>query len=151
MQQFLKLIAIVCKVVAIVAWLGVAWVKVGLDVSDLRATSQPMYRDAPEDWGTPAFYHRTYLEIFEICGYVLLAVIPNRWLISWRPVFWVALLLAFAPLGYFLATFSAIHSLSDVLWSVFAAIMMSPLFIFTPLSLILSCWRHKHGQKVTYA
>lgn len=81
MRLLLKISAWLCKIAAIVFWLGVAWVIVGLDVSNLRATSAPMYRDAPEDWGTPAFYRRTYLEVATLTAPGLIALLPNRWFV----------------------------------------------------------------------
>ena len=151
MQQLLKPFAIVCKVFAIIEWLCVAWVTIGLDISNLRATSQPMYRDAPQDWGTPAFYHRTYLQIFVVCVLVLLAVVPNRYLVFSRPVFWSSLFVALAPLWAVVAGSFPVHDLSDLFWPVVTLVLMSVYFGFLPLSLIFSFWRHRKGQMVTYA
>jgi hypothetical protein len=150
MQQLLKPFAIACKVIAIIEWLGVAWVTIGLDVSDLRAKSQPMYRDAPQDWGTPAYYHRTYLQIFVICVLVVLAVLPNRWFVSSRPAFGISLFVSFAPLWGMIVG-SDISHFSDLIWLVILVALTSLYFSFLPLSLIFSFWRHKKGQKVTYA
>lgn len=152
MQTLTKWAALGCKIIAVAAWLCVGWVKVSLDVSDLLATNQPMYRDAPQDWGTPAFYWRTCLEIVVICGCFVLSALPNRWLVSRRPVFWSALVFALLPLGDFVATFSGheLHSLSDVMWTVFTVVMLSPLLVFLPFSLAMSFWRRKKGEKVLY-
>jgi hypothetical protein len=148
MQTLTKWTALECKIIAGAAWLCVGWFKVSLDISDLLATSQPMYRDAPQDWGTPAFYWRTSLEIVVICGCFVLSALPNRWLVSRRAMFWPALFFALLPMGYFIATFSG--SLSDIPGSAFAIFMLSPVLIFLPLSLSLSYWRHRKGEKVSY-
>jgi hypothetical protein len=151
MQQTLRPFAIACKVVAIIEYLGGAWVKINLDVSGLRATSQPMYRDAPQDWGTAAYYHRTYSEIVVICLLLLLALIPNRWLVSSRFVFWVSMLIALTPILVVVANSFSIHDLSSWLDAFIALVLMSLFFGFLPLSLIFSFWRHRRGEKVTYA
>jgi hypothetical protein len=148
MQPLTKWTAVGCKIIASVAWFCVACVKVKLDISDLLATTQPMYRDAPLDWGTPAFYWRTSLEVAVICGCFVLSALPNRWLVFRRPLFWPALVFALLPLGYFIATFSG--GLSDILGSAFAIVMLSPVLIFLPLSLALSFWRHRKGKRVNY-
>jgi len=150
MQTLIKWIALAGKIIAAVAWLGVAQVMVSLDLSDLLATSQPMYRDAPEDWGTPAFYWRTSIKVLVICGCFVLSALPNRWLVSRRPVFWMVLIFTLVPMANFLAALSKIHEASDLLWAFFGAIVLSPLLIFLPVSLALSFWRHKKGERVTY-
>src|SRR5580704_772931 len=95
MQQFLKPFAILFKIFAIIFWLGIAVDTVPQDVSDLRATSQPSYRDAPRDWGTTAFYHRTYRKLLIIAVAFLLSVLPNRWLIFSPVTFAISLSLTF--------------------------------------------------------
>ena len=143
MRALLKIFAWLCKIAAIAFWLCVAWVKVGLDVSNLRATSQPMYRDAPEDWGTPAFYHRTHLEIATLLALATLAVIPNRWLVFSPVAFAVSLLIVLIP---FYSIITSIAAPSDLLW-------MTPLMSLCatlPLSLILSFWRRQKGEKINY-
>ena len=64
MRHFLKSVAMVCKVIAIIAWLALAWCLVGLYMSG------PNHWNEAQDWGTPAYYHRVYLEIAGICGYI---------------------------------------------------------------------------------
>ena len=96
MQKSLKIFAIVCKVIAVIEWLGIAWIGVPWDISELRGTSHSAYRDSG-DMGTPAWYHRIYWEIFVICALVLIAVIPNRWLVSSRFAFWISLLITLIP------------------------------------------------------
>lgn len=142
-RLFLKAFAWLCKLTAIVFWLCVARVKVGLDITNLRATSPPMYRDAPEDWGTPAFYHRTYLEIATLLALAVLSVLPNRWLVFSPMAFSISLLIALIP---FYSIITSIAAPSDLLW-------MTPLmslFAMLPASLVLSFWRHRKGEKVNY-
>lgn len=150
MKKLIMTGALVCKIIAALAWFGMAWVKVSLDLSDLLATSQPMYRDAPEDWGTPAFYWRTSLEIVVVCGCFVLSALPNRWLVSRRPIFWGGLIFSLVPLVGFAYGFRETQNIHDIFWVPFVAVMLSPLLIFLPLSLILSRWRHGKGEKVTY-
>jgi len=143
MRAFLKALAWLCKIAAIAFWLGMAWVKVGLDVSNLRATSPPVYRDAPEDWGTPAFYHRAYLEIAALTALVGLAVLPNRWLVFSRVAFALSLLMALIP---FHSIAISIAAPSDLVWMA----PLAALFAVLPLSLILGFWRRQKGEKVNY-
>lgn len=119
------------------------WVKVGLDIAELRATRLPMYENAPEDWGTPEFYHRTYLEIAILGLLFVLAILPNRWLVFSPIAFVISLLIALIP---WVVLFSSFKEWSDLLW-------MMPLLGFfglLPASLILSFWRGRKGRKIGY-
>lgn len=143
MRLFLKIAAWFFKIAAILFWLGMTCVKVGLDISDLRGANPPTYRDAPGDWGTPGFYHRTYLEIAILGLLFVLAVLPNRWLVSPLIAFIITLLIALIPLCLLLASLKVF---ADLLWA-------APLIVFfslLPLSLIFSFRRSRTGEKVGY-
>jgi hypothetical protein len=152
MRTLLKVFAWLCKIAAVLFWLGVAWTFIGLDISDLRATSQPMYRDAPEDWGTPAFKHRTYLQIAELVTLATLAILPNRWLVFSRVAFAISLLIALSPCCWvFYDMISSATEWSDLISNLFLAVFIMIYFIPLPFSIILSFLRHRKGEKIFYA
>jgi hypothetical protein len=145
MRELLKVLAWLCKITAMVIWLGIAWTFIGIDVLNLRATSQPMYRDAPQDWGAPAFKHRTYLEIAELAMMAVLAVLPNRWLVFSPVTFALSLLIALSPFFYLII--SSIREWSDLIFVALLIPLCGPL----PLSITLSFLRHRQGEKIFYA
>lgn len=138
MRAFLTVFAWLCKITAIVFCLYAARAGIELDVFSLQG-SQSAYRDAPEDWGTPVFKHRTYLEIAELTTLVVLAVLPNRWLVFSKVSFTVSLLVALIP---FYPAMGWLTQWSDLPFMAF----LVPL----PLSLVLSFWRQRKGEKIGY-
>jgi hypothetical protein len=126
MRLFLKIAAWFFKIAAILFWLGMVCVKAGLG-----------------DWGTQGFYHQTYLEIAILGLLFLLAVLPNRWLVSPLIAFIMTLLIALIP---FCLLISSLRVFSDLFWA-------APLIVFfslLPLSLIFSFCRQRKGEKVGY-
>jgi hypothetical protein len=124
---------------------GAAWFIVNMDIFSL---STPSHWRESDDWGTPAYHNRIYFEVAEWLAQALLAMLPNRWLVSLRITFAAALLIALIPLfGIFYNMFS-----SDMDWSD-RLMLMIPVVLFTPLplSLILSFARLRKGEKVFYA
>ena len=139
MRIFLLTLAWLCKIAAIVIWLIEAVVKIGFDISNLRDPSHW----SGEDWGTPTFEHRTYLEIATLIALVVLAVLPNRWLVFSPVTFAISLLIVLIP---FYRIFGSLTEWSDLLWM----IPLMSLFALLPLSLILSFVRQRKGAKVGY-
>lgn len=140
MDMLLKIFAWLCKVAAIVFWLWMALVKIELDIANLHGHAGPW---GDPDWGMPAFYHRTYLEIATLTALAVLAILPNRWLVFSPVAFTISLLIALIPFYWIL---SSLTEWSDLLW-------MTPLmslFATLPLSLILSIWRRRKWEKVGY-
>jgi hypothetical protein len=139
MRVFLKVFTWLCKITAILFWLGVAWVKIGFDISNLRAPSHW----SGEDWGTPAFEHRTYLEIATLIALLVLAVLPNRWQVFSLATFTISLLIVLIP---FYQIFDSLTEWSDLL----SMMPLMSLFATLPLSLIASFVRQRKGEKIGY-
>jgi hypothetical protein len=139
MRLFLKVFAWLCKIAAIVFWLVEAAVKIDFDISNLRESSHW----SGEDWGTPTYEHRIYLEIATLIALAVLAVLPNRWLVFSSVTFAIALLIALIP---FCQIFGSLTEWSDLLWMM----PLMSLFALLPLSLILSFWRQRKGEKIGY-
>jgi hypothetical protein len=140
MHWFLKVFAWLFKIAAVVFWLVEAVVKIGFDISNLREPSHW----SGEEWGTPTFEHRTYLEIVTLIALVVLAVLPNRWLVFSPVTFAISLLIVLIP---FYQIFGSLTEWADLLWMV----PLMSLFSLLPLSLILSFVRQRKGEKVGYA
>src|ERR1035438_176066 len=121
----MKTAAITCKVLAILIWLGSAWFVLNFHVRDLRSPSPPYYRDAPVDWGTPAYLHRTCFHIAETALLTLLALVPNRILVSSRIAFGISLAAALIPLRIVFATDLSFGGIGEALLSVFVVAMMA--------------------------
>lgn len=145
MQSRVKPLAVGCKVIATLEALGMAWFLIGSWYLDMRSATPP--RDAPLDWGTPAYYQRTYLRITVVAVMALLVVIPNRWLVSSRILFSITLLMALSPAGLFIIFFSPGH---DFMVAYFLCFMLLLTGLW-PLSLCLSFWRNKKGETFLYA
>jgi len=140
MRVFLKISAWLCKIAAILFWIGVAWVTISLDISSLNA---PNHWREGDDWGTPAFNHRVYLQIAEVTALAVLALLPNRWLVFSPVTFVISLLVVLTP---FCSIFGALSEWSDLLSLIPIMLLLSLL----PLCLILSFWRQRNGEKVGY-
>lgn len=147
----MKILAYLCKVLAAILWVGAAYLKIALYIMDLRATTPP--RDAPHDWGTPAYYHRTYLEIIMMLSVALLAVLPNCWLVFSRLIFGASIILALVPFGVCLIhdwssdPFMSWRNYLDPEPWIYGGFVFGPL----PLALFLSFWRQRKGAMVRYA
>jgi hypothetical protein len=151
MKKSLKTAAFVSKILAVIVWLGMALLTIGVDISEMYAPRPP--REAPPDWGTPAYFHRTYLDMALVLVVAVLSIIPNRRLVLSPRAFSLSLLVALLPLCVAL-----IHTFSDppniygrdsfdlVVWA-FVIVLFGSL----PLSLTLSFWRNRKEQEVTYA
>jgi hypothetical protein len=146
MRRALKRLALACKVMAVAVWVGGGAVKILWIFSGMWAANPP--RDAPPDWGTPSYFHRTYLEIFIILVVALLSAIPNRRLVVSPVAFSLSLLSVLFPLcAVLIRNLSGPFSGPPDLFGWFLLI-----FIFAPLplSLLLSFWRHQTGAEVSY-
>lgn len=151
MQSRLKHLAMGCKICASVEWLVICWFITSMLVHELRATTPP--REAPHDWGTAAYYHRIHRSILGVSIVGLLAVIPNRWLVFSRIVFCIVLIISLLPLCFSLFVISQDFDLavsdfpnSAIVWG---GMMLSN--VLWPLSLSLSFWRYRKGEKILYA
>lgn len=143
--------AITCKILAIIISLSNAWFVLNFDFQDLRATTAPQYRDAPPDWGTPSYVHRTYFRIAEAAVLAFLALVPNRILVSSGAVFAISLTLALVPLRTLFATHPSLRGLGELVLSGFAVAMVLGMITPLPLSIIFSFLRHRRGERVAYA
>lgn len=140
MRTFLKVFAWLCKIAAIVFWLGAACAITSLDISSLRMPSH--WRES-DDWGTPEYHHRIYLEIVILTMLAVFALLPNRWLVFRPWIFAISLLVALSPIFELM---TSVTEWSDLIWVVLVVVMISPL----PLCIILSFWWHRKGEKVGY-
>ena len=134
MRVFLKILAWLCKIAAILFWSLEALVKIGFDVANSLGSA---------GLGTPGSFQGTYFEIAIMSALFVLAILPNRWLVFSPIAFVISLLISLIP---FYPLLSSMRVLSDLSW-------MAPLIIFfglLPLSLILSFWRRRKGEKVGY-
>lgn len=145
-----KAAAVTCKVLAVVVWLSTAWLVFSFDFQDLRASSAPQYRDAPVDWGTPAYVHRTYFRIAEVALLSLLALMPNGILTSSRTAFAISLALALVPFRIFFATQFSFRGIGELLLAGFAVAGMLGMLTPLPLSIIFSFVRRRRGETVRY-
>jgi len=148
MPSRVKPLAVGCKIFASVEGLASAWFLIGSWYFDMHSATPP--RDAPLDWGTPAYYHRTYLWIAVVGIVALLVTIPNRWLVSSRLLFGIVLIVSLLPL--LLVWFFMVQDLLsvDFMTAYFLPfiVLLSGLW---PASLCLSLWRHRKGQRFLYA
>ena len=122
-NQSLKLLAWVCKILAIVGSVG------------LPLILHPR-------WGV------NRIADVQLVGLAVLSLIPNRWLVFSRISFVIFLLLTLFPFSIFLHI-SAYRDLD--LGSMTAMIIAVLFFAPLPLSLVLSRMRLQRGDKFTYA
>lgn len=149
MQSRVGPLAVGCKIFATVEALLMAWFLIGSWYLDMHSATPP--RDAPLDWGTPAYYHRTYLWIIAVAVVALLVIIPNRWLVSSRISFGIVVIIAVFPLSVgLLFVISELSPSQDFLGAYFLFLML-PLLGLWPVSLCLSFWRHRKGERFLYA
>jgi hypothetical protein len=139
MRKLLKIAAWFCKIAAIVFCFNAALAGIELEIADLHGNGGHWRDPAPDDWGTPAFKLRTYLEIAELITLSVLAILPNRWLVFLRTVFAVSLLIALVPFYQFGWPTDWEELFFDLLF-----------LTLLPLSLILSFWRRRKGEKIGY-
>ena len=116
---------------------------------DMHSATPP--RDAPHDWGTPAYYHRTYLCIIAVTVVALLVVTPNRWLVSSRISFSIVLIIALCPLSVGLLFFISELSPGQDFMAAYFLCFMLLLIALWPMSLCLSFWRCRKGETFFYA
>jgi hypothetical protein len=133
----MRWLALIFKTLAIIFWLGVSWVFVQLDLSDLLSPTRPTHRDTPEDWGTSAYYFEGYTRVALTIIILCLSMIPNRWVVGSRWSFALAILFAY----------SLCFEMRDVSAFLFGILFYAPL----PISLICSRIRFNRGERFTYA
>ena len=144
-RDFLQPASWTLKIVAAVFWLHVASVVFYVDVPNLRANAPPQYRDAPADWGTPAYYQRVWWRVAKTALMVALVLIPNRVLVSSKVVFAFALLASLIPWHVILQKWFGGAGLSN--WLFLGVVTLGAL----PASITLSYLRFQRGERVTYA
>lgn len=148
--MILKHLALGFKIPVAIIWFGGALVAISFAFGEMHMSSPP--RDAPHDWGTAAYFHRTYLRILILSGLALFSVAPNRWFVFSPIAFCIAILIALFPLAFSLAqTFSEPFNTIGVVFAPSNLIFMLIFFGPLPLSLTLSFWRRRRGEKVGYA
>ena len=148
----MRTFALALKILAIVFWLGMAWFVLNRDVRDMRASSPPQYRDAPRDWGTPEYFRRTYFRIAETAILLLLALTPNRLLVSSRAGFGVAFVVALIPLARVLFSSELpFRGVGEIILTGFGLVMILGMFSPLPLSLLFSFLRRQKGETISYA
>jgi hypothetical protein len=143
-----KPLSVGCKIFASIQAIASAWFLIGSWYVEMHSATPP--RDAPLDWGTPAYHHRTYLSMAVVAAVALLVVIPNRWLVSSRILFGILLLVSLLPLLFVLLLIVGDLSSVDFMTAYFVPfiLLFSALW---PLSLCLSFWRHRKGERFFYA
>ncbi len=97
MRIFLKILAWVCKVSAILFWSAEALVKIGFDVANSHGNPGP--------WGGSDSGTSVYLEIVIPSLLFVLAILPNRWLVFSPVAFIISLLIASIPYYPLLSSF----------------------------------------------
>ena len=141
----MRSLALTLKLVAIVFWLGTAWVFLPLEISDLRATTRPTHRDTPQDWGTPAYRTRAYIGIGQTIVLLCLSLLPNRLLVRSPWTFALALVIASFPVGF--VVFNS-YGRGALMFAVGLSLLFyAPL----PLSLVASYWNGRVGGRITNA
>jgi len=149
MYEFQKQFALMFKVLGAIFWVGAALLMINWDIQEMHSSTPP--RDAPRDWGTLAYFHRTCLEILVMSVVALISAAPNRWFIFSPIAFCISLFITLFPLGFVL-----VENLSqpfNTVGIVFAPANLLPMIIFfgpLPLSLTLSFWRKRRGEKIAY-
>lgn len=148
-RDFLQPASWTLKIVAAVFWLSTASVVFYVDVPNLRASTPPHYRDAPTDWGTPAYYQRVWWRLAKTVLMVALVLLPNRVLVASRLAFIVSVLVA--ALITCQALLRVFHyfefSTGDFLFLALKIAVLAAL----PVSLVLSYVRFQRGEIVAYA
>jgi hypothetical protein len=137
------------KVLGAVIWLGLAVIKINWYIDEMHMSTPP--REAPQDWGTPAYFHRTFLEILVLSVIALISVVPNRWLVFSPIAFCVSLLIALFPLCFVLVqNFSQPFNTVGIVFAPSNLVAMVFIFGPVPLSLTLSFWRQRRRETVAY-
>jgi glucan phosphoethanolaminetransferase (alkaline phosphatase superfamily) len=151
----MKPAALFFKIYAIILWLYLFLFKLGIAISD-----KPN-RDSPADWGTPAYFHRTWVGVLFVLILFLLSAVPNRWLVYFRVVFISSIIIALFPFFIvmhdswasllFTVPRESLHPIIELLLS-WGIVIVIGLFGFAPLplSIVLSFWRRRKGQNVRY-
>jgi hypothetical protein len=148
----MRTFALVCKILAVLYWLAAAWFLLNFDVRDMQAASPPQYREAPRDWGTPAYYRRTFFTIAQTAILLVLALTPNRLLVCSRFRFGVAFTLALVPLARVLFGLEfSFCGVGEVIMSSFMLAFILGMFSPLPLSLLFSFIRRQKGETISYA
>jgi hypothetical protein len=148
--MILRHLALGFKIPVAIIWFGAALVAVSFAIGEMHMSSPP--RDAPHDWGTAAYFHRTYLRILALSALALFSVAPNRWFVFSPIVFCIAILIALFPLVFSLVqTFSEPFNTASVVFAPSNLIFMLIVFGPLPLSLTFSFCRRRRGEKVGYA
>jgi hypothetical protein len=144
------MLALGFKIPGVVIWFGLALMEITILTQEMHMSHPP--RDAPRDWGTAAYFHRSYLEILVFSAFALFSMAPNRWFVFSPIVLCIAILVALFPFGYVLVqTFTEPFNKISVVFSLANSVFFFTVFAPLPLSLIFSFWRLRRGEKVGYA
>lgn len=148
--MILKSLALGFKIPGTVIWFGMALIGIYFLTQEMHMSHPP--RDAPSDWGTTAYFHRSYFRILVLSVLALFSMAPNRWFVFSPIVLCIAILIALFPLGFALVqTFSEPFNTISVVFSPANLIFMLIVFGPLPLSLIFSFCRLRRGETVGYA
>lgn len=143
-------LAIECKILSAIFWIFVASLKICFDLATLDSPDRP--RDIPvRDWNNPAYFYRICLGILVLFVIALVALVPNRWLVSSRKIFGAALAVALIPpCTVFIQSCrdEPFITLRDCL---VGAPLIAVFFAPLPMSIVLSFWRKQRGEKIKYA
>jgi hypothetical protein len=149
MLNYLKQLALTFKILAAIVWVGEALFKINWDIHEMHMSTPP--RDAPQDWGTTVYFHRTYLEILVLTVIALLSVAPNRWFVFSPIVFCISIIIALFPFCFVLfENLSQPFNTIGVVFSPGNVVAMILIFGPLPLSFTMSFWRKRRGEKVEY-
>lgn len=144
----MKAFAVGSKILAGVIWVGIALLKISRVLTS-HYTSVPPRHGTLMGWGTPSYYYWIALKILLLVVLASLAVVPNRWLVSSRKAFGMALFTALFPFGVVVVYDWLAYPFNSV-WAFFTpAALMNATLTFGPLpvSLALSFWRQQRGIK----
>jgi len=152
MKEDLRPMALLFKIVAIVIWLLINLYVTQNDIAEVRATSQPTYRDAPADWGTPEYKRRMYTRITVAIVLAIMAFIPNIILVFSIFAFIPAILISMFPFLYSIPLLlQNVSNTTDAMWRLIPLTLTFIVFLPLPLSIFLSWLRKKRGERVLYA
>ncbi|HXC37186.1 MAG TPA: hypothetical protein VNV43_15020 [Candidatus Acidoferrales bacterium] len=135
-------LALICKVLAVIIWVGEALIKSNWDIHEMHML---------QGWGKTPNIQGTYLEILALSGIALFSAAPNRWLVFSPIAFCISLSIAVFP--FFFVVFKNLSGPFNTVGVVFSpanSIAMILIFGPLPLSLAMSFLRQRGGEKISY-
>ena len=106
-----------------------------------------IYRDAPLIWPVSGYFPQSHFSHLEVGMSLIIALVPNRWLVSSKIAFYIFLAISLIPFHTVFHLGIPQEVLSSLFVGAFNALFLAPL----PVSLIASFIRRQNGELVTYA